>query len=150
MKASLKPTAAMATPVTDTELKEVLNALAKLTEGVAAMSQRMEVGFAQVDTKFAQMEAKIDTKLSETKAELKGEIQRVEAKMDAQFTEVKGDIKVVDQRVVALDDKMTGLDDRLKAQDAKFWTLVTIIIGSLAATVSTFVIRYVLPAIPVK
>jgi uncharacterized protein YpuA (DUF1002 family) len=92
---------AMATPATDTELREVLNA-------INTLSQRVELGFANVDTKFA---------------------------------EVKGDIK-------ALDQKMTALDDRLKAQDAKFWTLVTIIIGSLAATVSTFVIRYVLPAIP--
>jgi uncharacterized protein YpuA (DUF1002 family) len=123
METPLQTSLAMATPTTDTELREVLNA-------ISALSQRVEVGFAQ-----------IDTKLAETKAELKGEIQRVEAKMDAQFAEVKGDIKALDQR-------MTGLDDRVKAQDAKFWTLVTIIIGSLAATVSTFVIRYVLPAIP--
>jgi uncharacterized protein Yka (UPF0111/DUF47 family) len=86
----------MATPVTDTELKEVLNALAKLTEGVAAMSQRMEVGFAQMDTKLADLRgemnqrfahvdtkfAQMDAKLTETKAELKGEIQRVEGKVD--------------------------------------------------------------------
>jgi hypothetical protein len=115
------PQAEAMPPTTDTELKE-------LKDLVIGLREEMRVGFAQVDTKFAQMEAK----------------------MNAQFTEVKGDIKVVDQRVVALDDKMTGLDDRLKAQDAKFWTLVTIIIGSLAATVSTFVIRYVLPAIPIK
>jgi hypothetical protein len=79
----------MATPITDTELKEVLNALQKLTEGVAAISQRMEVGFAQMDTKLADLRgemnqkfAQMDTKLSETKAELKSKIQKVEAKVD--------------------------------------------------------------------
>jgi chromosome segregation ATPase len=99
---------------TDTDLKELKDLVNGLRE---EMNQR-----------FAQM----GTKLAETKAELKGEIQRVEAKIDAQFTEVKGDIKAVDQRVVALDGNMTGLDDRLKAQDAKFWTLPLLITeGSL-------------------
>jgi archaellum component FlaC len=87
----------MATP-TDTELKEVLNA-------IAALSQRVEVGFA----------------------------------------EIKGEIKALDQRVTGIDQKVTALDDRIKTQDTKFWTLVTIIIGSL----STLLIRLlVFPATP--
>jgi hypothetical protein len=82
METPFQTSLAMATPVTDTELKEVLNA-------IAAMSQRMEVGFAQVDTKLSDLRgemnqrfAQMDTKFAETKAELKGEIQRVEAKVD--------------------------------------------------------------------
>jgi hypothetical protein len=35
----------------------------------------------------------------------------------------------------------------MKAQDTKFWTLVTIIIGGLI-TVSTLLVRYILPSIP--
>jgi hypothetical protein len=65
----------MATPVTDTELREVLAAIVRLeaitAANHAAISQRMEVGFAQMETK-----------LVEAKAELKSEIQRVEGKVD--------------------------------------------------------------------
>jgi hypothetical protein len=78
----------MATP-TDTEVRELKDLItanhAALTNSIAALSQRMEVGFA----------------------------------------EVKGEIK-------ALDQKVTALDDRLKSQDTKFWTLVTIILGGLS------------------
>jgi Skp family chaperone for outer membrane proteins len=126
---------AMATPVTDTELREVLNA-------VNALSQRVEVGFANVDTKLAQMDTKfvqLEAKLTETKAELKGEIQRVEGKLtniETGLADVKGDIKAIDQRMATL--------------DGRIWTLVAIFIGGLAAISSTLIVRYVLPAIPLK
>jgi uncharacterized protein YicC (UPF0701 family) len=104
----------MATPVTDTELREVLNAVAKLTESIATMSQRMEVGFAQMDTKLA-----------EVKAELKGEIQRVEAQVDAKFAQVdtkfaetKADLKIEIQRV---EGKVDVIDERTKLG---FWGFV--------------------------
>jgi uncharacterized protein involved in exopolysaccharide biosynthesis len=119
-------------PTTESELREVLNA-------ISALSQRVEIGFAQMDTKLA-----------ETKAELKGEIQRVEAKMDAQFTEVKGDIKALDQRVVALDDKVTGLDDRVKALDGRFWAFAIMLFGGVGSLALILITRYVLPAIPIK
>ena len=86
---------AMATP-TDTETKEIMSAIATLTACItrlestaaanhAALTQRMEVGFAQMDTKLA---------------------------------EVKGDIK-------ALDQKVTGIDDRLKSQETKLSSIDT-------------------------
>jgi hypothetical protein len=77
----------MATPATDTELREVLNA-------VSALTQRVEIGFANVDAKFAQ----VDTKLSEFKAEIKAEIQRVEAKTDVKLAQLEGKIDVIDER----------------------------------------------------
>ena len=134
----------MATP-TDTETKEIMSAIARLESTAAAnhaaLTQRMEVGFAQIDAKFAQM----DTKLAETKAELKTEIQRVEGKTDIKFAELSGDIKALDQRIISVDQKVTALGDRIQGQDTKFWTLVTIILGSL----STVLIKLlVFPAKP--
>jgi hypothetical protein len=74
-------------PITETEIKE-------LRDLVIGLREEIRVGFAQNDTK-----------LSEFKAEIKGEIQRVETKTDAKFTEVNvalanlsGSIKVLDER----------------------------------------------------
>jgi hypothetical protein len=46
----------------------------------------------------------------------KAEVQRVE-------TQLSGDIK-------AMNEKISSLDDRLKTQDGKIWTLVTILLGA--------------------
>ena len=74
---------------TETEIRELKDLIvasnASLISSIAAMSQRMEVGFAQMDTKLA---------------------------------EVKGDIK-------ALDQKVTGIDDRLKSQETKLSSIDT-------------------------
>ena len=105
----------MATP-TDTETKEIMSAIATLTACItrlestaaanhAALTQRMEVGFAQMDTKLA---------------------------------EVKGDIKALDQKVIALGDQVKG-------QDTKFWTLVTIILGSLSTVLIKLLVFPVKP-----
>lgn len=74
-------------PTTETEIKE-------LRDLVIGLRKEIRVGFAQNDTK-----------LSEFKAEIKSEIQRVEAKTDAKFAEVNvalanlsGSIKVLDER----------------------------------------------------
>ena len=93
----------------------------------AAPTQRMEVGFAQMDTKLA-----------ETKAELKTEIQRVEGKTDIKFAELGG-------RIDALDQKVTALGDQIKGQETKFWTLVTIILGSLSTVVIKLLVFPTLP-----
>jgi uncharacterized protein YpuA (DUF1002 family) len=62
--------------------------------------------------------------------ELKDLVLGLREEMRIGFTEVKGDIKSLDQRV-------SSLDERLKTQDGKFWTLVTIILG----TASTLLIK---------
>jgi hypothetical protein len=94
----------MTTP-TETETKEILNAIARLEStttalaqrveiGFAQMTQRIEVGFAEVDTKLAKME----TKLAETRAELKTDIQKVEGKLAETRAELGGKIDVLDER----------------------------------------------------
>ena len=60
-------------PVTETELNE-------LKEVVLSLREEMRIGF------------------TETRAELRSEIQRVEAKVDVAFTELRGDIKVLEER----------------------------------------------------
>jgi uncharacterized protein YpuA (DUF1002 family) len=62
--------------------------------------------------------------------ELKNLVLGLREEMRIGFTEIKGDIKSLDQRV-------SSLDERLKTQDGKFWTLVTIILG----TASTLLIK---------
>jgi hypothetical protein len=70
-------------PTTETEIKE-------LRDLVIGLWEEIRLGFANVDTKFA---------------------------------ELSGDVKAIDQ-------KLASLDDRLKNQDGKLWTLVTIILGA--------------------
>jgi uncharacterized phage infection (PIP) family protein YhgE len=132
----------MATPTTDTELREVLNA-------ISALSQRVEVGFANVDAKLAQM----DTKLAETKAELKTEIQRVETKMDVgfaqidtkfaqidtKFAETKAELKGEIQRV---EGKVDVIDERTKIG---FWGFVgRAVIVSLLGFLILMAVKYAL------
>jgi hypothetical protein len=70
----------MANP-TDTEVRELKDLIiannTALTNSIASLSQRMEVGFA----------------------------------------EVKGEMKALDQRIASVDQKVVALDDRLKNQD---------------------------------
>lgn len=65
----------MAVP-TDTELRELKDLIATLT-------QRVEVGFAQMDAKLA---------------DVRTEIQRVEGKSDIKFAELSGKIDVLNER----------------------------------------------------
>jgi hypothetical protein len=83
----------MATPATDTELKEVLNA-------VNVLSQKMEVGFANVDTKLSDLRgemnqrfAQVDTKLSD----LRGEMNVKFAQVDTKLAKIEGDITLLRQ-----------------------------------------------------
>jgi hypothetical protein len=43
--------------------------------------------------------------------------------VDTKFAELSGEVKAIDQ-------KLSNLDDRVKNQDGKLWTLVTIILGT--------------------
>jgi hypothetical protein len=85
-------------PTTESEIKE-------LRDLVIGLREEIRVGFANNNTKFAELnaelkgeiqrvEAKADTKF----AELKGEIQRVEAKTDTKLAEIKGQVDILDER----------------------------------------------------
>jgi hypothetical protein len=67
-------------PTTETELKE-------LRDLVIGLREEIRVGFAKVDTKFA---------------EVNGEIQRIEAKTDTKLAEVQGQINVLEERTSLL------------------------------------------------
>jgi hypothetical protein len=70
-------------PTTESEIRELRDLVMNLREEI-------RVGFANTDTKFA---------------------------------ELSGSVKAIDQ-------KLSSLDDRVKNQDGKLWTLVTIILGA--------------------
>jgi hypothetical protein len=117
----------MANP-TDTETREMLNA-------ITALAQRVEVGFAQID-------AKVDIKF----AELSSKIDRVEAKADIKFAELsaKGD-KVegkLDTKIAELGGKIDVLNERTSIG---FWNfigrgLLLSIFGALALAAISFAI----------
>jgi chromosome segregation ATPase len=115
-------------PTTETDLKE-------LKDLVVGLREEIRVGFAQMDTKLA-----------ETKAELKGEIQRVEAKMDTKFaqidtkfSETKAELKGEIQRV---EGKVDVIDERAKIG---FWGFVgRAIIVSLLGFLILMAVKYAL------
>jgi hypothetical protein len=63
-------------PTTETEIKE-------LRDLVIGLREKIRVGFAKVDTKFA---------------EANGEIKRIEAKTDTKLAEIQGQINVLEER----------------------------------------------------
>jgi ABC-type phosphate transport system auxiliary subunit len=82
-------------PTTETDLRELKDLIAAnhtaITQQIAALNQRLEVGFAQVDIKFAQVDTKlaqVDTKISD----LRGEV-------NTQLAELKGELKIVRQPI---------------------------------------------------
>jgi hypothetical protein len=135
----------MANP-TDTETREMLNA-------ITALAQRVEVGFAQIDAKvdikFAELSSKIDrveAKADIKFAELSSKIDRVEAKADIKFAELsaKGD-KVegkLDTKIAELGGKIDVLNERTSIG---FWNfigrgLLLSIFGALALAAISFAI----------
>jgi hypothetical protein len=111
-------------PTTETEIKEIRDL-------VIGLREEIRVGFANNNTKFAEIrgeiqkvEANTDTKL----AEIKGEIQRVEAKTDTKLAEMKGQLDVLEERT-----------------KIGFWGFIwrSVIIGILIL-LSGFAVRYIL------
>jgi uncharacterized phage infection (PIP) family protein YhgE len=140
MEASTIIPPAMATS-TDTE-QAVLKA-------IADMSQRMEVGFAQVDTKLAQLEAKMDTKfaqmdtkLSDLRGEMNQRFAQVDTKfaqMDTKLSETKAELKGEIQKVEA---KVDVIDERTKIG---FWGFVgRAVIVSLLGFLLLMTVKYAL------
>jgi hypothetical protein len=133
-------------PTTETEIKE-------LRDLFIGFREEIRVGFANIDTRFAEIkgeiqrvEANTDTKLVELKAELKGEIQRVEAKTDTKLAEIKGELQRVeaktDTKLAEIKGQVDVLEERTKIG---FWGFIwrSVIIGILIL-VSGFAVRYVL------
>jgi hypothetical protein len=122
------------------------------------LREEMRVGFANNDTKFAEIKAEIqgveartDTKFSEIKAEIRGleaktdikfseikaEIQGSEAKIDIKLVEIKASIDV---KAAELGGKIDVIDERTKLG---FWGFVgrALIIAALILAIS-FSIKY--------
>jgi hypothetical protein len=97
-------------PIAETEIKE-------LRDLVISLREEIQVGFANTNTKFVELNA-----------ELKGEIQRVEAKTDNKLAEIKGQVDVLEERT-----------------KIGFWGFIwrSVIIGILIL-VSGFAVRYAL------
>jgi hypothetical protein len=74
-------------PTTESEIKE-------LRDLVIGLREEIRVGFANNNTKFAEIRGEIQ----KMEAELKGEIQRVEGITNAKLAEIKGQVEVLDER----------------------------------------------------
>jgi hypothetical protein len=103
-------------PTTETDIQE-------LKDLVLGLREEMRTGFVEVKGEIKALDQK-----------LSGEIRALDQKLS-------GEIKTLDQKfsgeIKSLDQKVSSLDERLKTQDGKFWTLVTIILG----TASTLLIK---------
>jgi hypothetical protein len=105
----------MAVP-TDTELRELKDLIATLT-------QRVEVGFAQMDAKLA---------------DVRTEIQRVEGKSDIKFAELSGKIDVLNERTSIKFAELSGKIDVLNERTSiGFWGFVG---RALIVTVFSFLV----------
>jgi predicted RNase H-like nuclease (RuvC/YqgF family) len=118
------------TTATDTDIQEIKTAIASLTTGIeantkaiAALTLEIRVGFANIDTKFARLEGRIDN--LETK--LEGQINTVEAKLEG---------------------KIDQLDERTKLG---FWGFIFrgTALAALAALTAIFV-KYLFPILPTE
>jgi hypothetical protein len=137
-------------PTTETETKE-------LRDLVIGLREEIRVGFANNNTKFAEIRGEIQ----KMEAELKGEILRVEAKTDAKFAEIKAEFKEEIQQVevklkgeiqrveVKTDDKLAGIKGQVDVLDERtkisFWGFIwrALISGTLLLLVG-FAARYLL------
>jgi predicted RNase H-like nuclease (RuvC/YqgF family) len=115
---------------TDTDIQEIKTAIVSLTTGLeantkatAALTLEIRVGFANIDTKFAKLEGRIDN--LETK--LEGQINTVEAKLEG---------------------KIDQLDERTKLG---FWGFIFrgTALAALAALTAIFV-KYLFPILPTE
>ncbi len=129
------------TTATDTDIQEIKTAVASLTAGIeantkaiAALTLEMRVGFANVDTKFARLEGRIDN----LEAKLEGKIDHIETKLEGQINTVEA----------KLTGKIDQLDERTKLG---FWGFIFrgTALAALAALTAIFV-KYLFPILPTE
>jgi tetrahydromethanopterin S-methyltransferase subunit B len=111
------------TTAIDTDIQEIKTAIEANTKAIAALTLEIRVGFANIDTKFARLEGRIDN--LETK--LEGQINTVEAKLEG---------------------KIDQLDERTKLG---FWGFIFrgTALAALAALTAIFV-KYLFPILPTE
>jgi hypothetical protein len=96
------------------QFKAAIEHLNSLTQQqIAKLEQRMEVGFANVDTKFASF----DTKFT-----------KLEGDIEDRFTKIEGDIATLSTEVKNFEKRMTDLKIDQRAQDQHFFGLSIFII----------------------
>jgi chromosome segregation ATPase len=129
------------TTVTNTDIQEIKTAIASLTVGIeantkaiAALTLEIRVGFANVDTKFAKLEGRIDN----LEAKLEGKIDNLETKLE-------GQINTIEAKLIG---KIDQLDERTKLG---FWGFIFrgTALAALAALTAIFV-KYLFPILPTE
>jgi hypothetical protein len=133
--------------VTDTDIQQIKDLITAgqlaNQQQIAELDKRMEVGFANVDTKFAHLEGKIDA----VEAKLEGKIDAVEAKLkgriDAVEAHLEGKIDAVEAK---LEGRIGVIDERTKLG---FWGFIFrgTALAALAALTAIFV-KYLFPILP--
>ena len=108
----------MATP-TDTETRELLGA-------IATLSQRIEVGFTQVDTKLSDLRGEVNLKLSQVDTKLsslQGEMNLKFSQVDTKLSSLQGEVNLKFSQVDTKLAKIEG-DINLLRQPRDFWDFV--------------------------
>jgi Skp family chaperone for outer membrane proteins len=100
--------------------KQIADLALSSQQQIAKLEQRMEVGFANVETKFAS----IDTKFTK----LEGDIEN-------RFTKLEGDIATLSSGVQNFEKRMSEMKIDQRAQDQRFFGL-SIFIVTFAAGIA--------------
>jgi hypothetical protein len=96
-------------PTTETEIKELRDLITDFREEV-------RIGLISTKAEIQRVEIQLSSEIKAVDTKLSSEIKAVDIRLS-------GDIK-------AIDEKISSMDDRLKTQDGKIWTLVTILLGA--------------------
>ena len=127
-----------ATDIDSREIKTAIDNIARLTESttkaIADMTLEMRVGFANIDTKFANVDKKIELGF---------------ANVDNKFSQVEGKIDSLSQKIDGLDGKVTTLTSNVSSLDGRLWGFGLTIIAAVLAALLTIFGRYIFTGLPI-
>jgi chromosome segregation ATPase len=123
------------------EITQIAQLTTENSRQISQLATEMRVGFANVDTKFVN----VDTKLSEIKQEMRISFANVDTKfanvdtklaeVRGEITEVRGDIKAFDSK---FDERTKGFAQRLDNKEFIIRSTIAAVLSGLLLTFTKF------------
>jgi chromosome segregation ATPase len=123
------------------EITQIAQLTTENSRQISQLATEMRVGFANVDTKFVN----VDTKLSEIKQEMRISFANVDTKfanvdtklaeVRGEITEVRGDIKSLDSK---FDERTKGFAQRLDNKEFIIRSTIAAVLSGLLLTFTKF------------
>jgi chromosome segregation ATPase len=124
---------------TNTELRELRDLIVGIREEMRSDSnsirEEMRVGFANIDTRFANVDRKIEVGFANVDTQF-ANVDTQFANVDTKLTEIKGDIGKIDTRLTIVETSITKLDNRL-------WAFIGLVVTSTLGTLFAVFVRYI-------